>query len=39
VPSPALAVVLACAVAGVIVFGLFPTPVVTLALQSVLLLK
>jgi NADH-quinone oxidoreductase subunit N len=39
VPSPALAVVLACAVAGVIVFGLFPTPVVSLALQSVLMLK
>jgi NADH-quinone oxidoreductase subunit N len=39
VPSPALSIVLACAVAGVIIFGLFPNPVVTLALQSVLLLK
>jgi proton-translocating NADH-quinone oxidoreductase, chain N len=39
VPSPALSIVLACAVAGVIIFGLFPTPVVSLALQSVLLLK
>jgi NADH-quinone oxidoreductase subunit N len=39
VPSPALSIVLACAVAGVIIFGLFPNPVVNLALQSVLLLK
>ncbi|HEU4683134.1 MAG TPA: NADH-quinone oxidoreductase subunit N [Nitrospira sp.] len=39
VPSPALSVVLACAVAGVILFGLFPNTLVTLALQSVLLLK
>ena len=39
VPSPALSIVLACAVAGVIVFGLFPNPVVNLALQSVLLFK
>ena len=35
--SPALSIVLACAVAGVIIFGLFPNPVVSLALQSVLL--
>lgn len=39
VPSPALSIVLACAVAGVIIFGLYPSPVVSLALQSVLLLK
>ena len=39
VPSPALSIVLACAVSGVIIFGLFPNPVVSLALQSVLLLK
>lgn len=39
VPSPALSIVLACAVAGVIIFGLFPNPVVNLALQSVLFLK
>jgi NADH-quinone oxidoreductase subunit N len=39
VSSPALSVVLACAVAGVIVLGLFPTPLVSLALQSVLQLK
>ena len=39
IPSPALSIVLACAVAGVILFGLFPNPVVNLALQSVLLLK
>ncbi len=39
VPSPALSVVLACAVAGVIFFGLYPNPLVNLALQSVLSLK
>ncbi len=39
VASPALTVVLACAVAGVILFGLFPNPLVSLALQSVLPLK
>ncbi len=39
VASPALSVVLACAVAGVIIFGLFPNPLVSLALQSVLSLK
>jgi NADH-quinone oxidoreductase subunit N len=39
VASPALSVVLACAVAGVVLFGLFPNPVVSLALQSVLSLK
>jgi hypothetical protein len=31
--------VLACAIAGVIVFGIFPNPLVSLALQSVLPLK
>jgi NADH-quinone oxidoreductase subunit N len=39
VASPALSVVLACTVAGVIIFGLFPGPLVSLALQSVLPLK
>jgi len=39
VASPALSIVLACAVAGVILCGLFPGPVVSLALQSVLSLK
>lgn len=39
VPSPALSIVLACAIAGVIIFGLFPNPLVSLALQSVLSLK
>jgi NADH-quinone oxidoreductase subunit N len=39
VTSPALSLVLACAVAGVIVFGIFPNPLVSLALQSVLPLK
>jgi NADH-quinone oxidoreductase subunit N len=39
VTSPALSIVLACAVAGVIVFGIFPNPLVSLALQSVLSLK
>lgn len=37
--SPALSFVLACAVAGVILFGLFPSPLVTFALQSVLSLR
>jgi NADH-quinone oxidoreductase subunit N len=39
VASPALSVVLLCAVAGVIFFGLFPNPLVSLALQSVLSFK
>jgi NADH-quinone oxidoreductase subunit N len=39
VTSPALSFVLACAVAGVIFFGLFPNPLVSFALQSVLTLK
>ena len=38
-PSPALSFVLACAVAGVILFGIFPNPLVSFALQSVLTLK
>jgi NADH-quinone oxidoreductase subunit N len=37
--SPALSFVLACAVAGVILFGIFPNPLVSFALQSVLTLK
>ena len=39
VASPTLSFVLACAVAGVIIFGLFPNPLVSLALQSVLSFK
>ncbi|WP_455377455.1 NADH-quinone oxidoreductase subunit N [Petrachloros mirabilis] len=39
VDSPALSIVLACTVAGVILFGLFPNPLVSLALQSVLSFK
>ncbi len=39
VASPALSIVLACAVAGVIFFGLYPSPLVSLAIQSVLSLK
>ncbi|MDW7654582.1 MAG: NADH-quinone oxidoreductase subunit N [Nitrospiraceae bacterium] len=39
VTSPALSFVLAFAVAGVILFGLFPDPLVSFALQSVLTLK
>ncbi|MDH4188048.1 MAG: NADH-quinone oxidoreductase subunit N, partial [Nitrospira sp.] len=39
VTSPALSVVLACAVAGVILLGLFPNTLVSFALQSVLTLK
>lgn len=39
VDSPALSIVLVCTVAGVILFGLFPNPLVGLALQSVLSFK
>jgi NADH-quinone oxidoreductase subunit N len=39
VASPALSIVLACAVAGVVIFGLYPNPIVTLATQAVLVLK
>lgn len=39
VASPALSFVLACAVAGVILFGLFPNSLVSFTLQSVLTLK
>jgi len=39
VASPALSFVLACAVAGVILFGLYPNPLVSFALQSVLTFK
>ncbi|MDP1946203.1 MAG: NADH-quinone oxidoreductase subunit N [Nitrospirota bacterium] len=39
VTSPALSFVLACAVAGVIFFGLFPNSLVSFALQSVLTFK
>jgi NADH-quinone oxidoreductase subunit N len=39
VTSPALSIVLACAVAGVIFFGLYPSPLVGLTIQSVLTLK
>lgn len=37
--SPAIAVVLACALAGVVLLGLFPNVLVSLSSQSVLLLK
>jgi NADH-quinone oxidoreductase subunit N len=39
IASPALSIMLACAAAGVIIFGLFPNPLVSLALQSVLPLR
>jgi NADH-quinone oxidoreductase subunit N len=39
VASPALSIVLACAAAGVIFLGLFPSPLVSLTLQSVLSFK
>jgi NADH-quinone oxidoreductase subunit N len=39
VMSPTLTMVLACAVAGVVLFGLYPAPLVTLATQAVLTLK
>jgi NADH-quinone oxidoreductase subunit N len=39
VASPALTVALACAFAGVLVFGVYPNPLVSLATQAVLILK
>ncbi|MFM8539910.1 MAG: NADH-quinone oxidoreductase subunit N [Nitrospira sp.] len=36
VTSPALTVALACALAGVVIFGLFPNPLVALVMQAVL---
>ncbi len=37
--SPALTVALVCAFAGVLIFGLYPNPLVSLATQAVLILK
>jgi NADH-quinone oxidoreductase subunit N len=39
VMSPALSIVLACAVAGVVMLGLYPNPIVNFAAQAVLTLK
>lgn len=39
VMSPTLSIVLACAVAGVVVFGVYPNPLVNFAMQAVLTLK
>jgi len=39
VASPALSIVLACAVAGVVLFGIYPNPIVSLATHAVLTLK
>jgi NADH-quinone oxidoreductase subunit N len=39
VMSPTLSIVLACAVAGVVIFGVYPNPIVNLATQAVLTLK
>ena len=39
VMSPTLSIVLACAIAGVVWFGIYPNPLVTLATQAVLTLK
>jgi NADH-quinone oxidoreductase subunit N len=39
VMSPTLSIVLACAVAGVVLFGFYPNPLVNLAAQAVLTLK
>ncbi len=39
VMSPALSIVLACALAGVVLFGIYPNPLVNLAAQAVLTLK
>ena len=39
VMSPTLSIVLACAVAGVVIFGVYPNPLVNFAMQAVLTLK
>lgn len=39
VMSPTLSIVLACAVAGVVIFGVYPNPLVNFAIQAVLTLK
>ena len=39
VMSPSVSIVLACAIAGVVIFGLYPGPLVNLAAQAVLTLK
>jgi NADH-quinone oxidoreductase subunit N len=39
VMSPALSIVLACAVAGVVIFGIYPNPLVNFAIQAVSALK
>jgi NADH-quinone oxidoreductase subunit N len=39
VMSPTLSIVLACAVAGVVVLGVYPNPIVNLAAQAVAALK
>ncbi len=39
IASPALSIVLACAIAGVVLLGLFPNPLVSLTTQAVLVLK
>lgn len=39
VMSPALSIVLACAVAGVVILGIYPNPLVNLAAQAVLTFK
>jgi NADH-quinone oxidoreductase subunit N len=39
VMSPTLSIVLACAVAGVVIFGVYPNPLVSFATQAVLTLK
>ena len=39
VMSPSLSIVLACAVAGVVIFGIYPNPLVHFAMQAVLAFK
>lgn len=39
VMSPTLSIVLACAIAGVVLFGIYPNPLANLAAQAVLTLK
>lgn len=39
VMSPTLSIVLACTVAGVVIFGVYPNPLINFAMQAVLTLK
>ncbi len=39
VMSPAVSIVLACAIAGVVILGIYPNPLINLAAQAVLTLR